>query len=167
MTDAINQFKDAQEAIQSENFDAQLSVLDEQAAAAKSLFDAEMDQLDLQIEAAEMQLQQQIDWAESEFMQLDSILISSQEQINALLGIDNSIMSVSDAVTSLDSVISSIPIAIINAFENNKMRVIEQPEAKSKEDKDLEKNQSRRSLVIQAEMLRIERRREAREVNAS
>lgn len=85
MSDAIALYQQAQLDLDELNYDSQVAAIDEQISLAQD-----------QIEIARQQYQDEI-------ARLDAILEDSESQINALLGIDTSVMSVENAINNLYS----------------------------------------------------------------
>jgi len=90
LSEAIQKYQEAQKALDEFGYDGQMSRLDQQLANAESM-----------LSLAEKAYQDEI-------ARLDAILLDSQEQLNALLGIDTSIMSLTDAVNNFNSSLSAL-----------------------------------------------------------
>lgn len=85
VAEAIATYQQAQLALDEFNYEGQISALDQQLSNAESM-----------LSLAEKAYQDEI-------ARLDAILLDGQEQLNALLGIDTSIMSLTDAVNNFNS----------------------------------------------------------------
>lgn len=90
LSEAIQKYQEAQKAIDEFGYETQISLLDQQLANAESM-----------LSLAEKAYQDEI-------ARLDAILVDSQEQLNAMLGIDTSILSLTDAVNGFGGAIANL-----------------------------------------------------------
>lgn len=91
LNDAITQYQEAKLQLDSLQTDSMLEALDNELAAANAL----------------LELAQQT--YEDEISRLDDVILNAQAQLDALYGIDTSIMSVTDAINNLNDIIANPP----------------------------------------------------------
>ncbi len=91
LNDAITQYQEAQLQLDSLQTDSMLEALDNELAAANAL----------------LELAQQT--YDDEISRLDDVILNAQAQLDALYGIDTSIMSVTDAINNLNDIIANPP----------------------------------------------------------
>jgi len=82
-------------------------------------YDAQSAQFDMLIASADEVYQLHQSAYENELTRLDGILDYNEQLLNAALGIDNSILSVGDAVNALNSAIATIPAQQQQIAQNN------------------------------------------------
>lgn len=90
LSEAIQKYQEAQKAIDEFGYESQISLLDQQLVNAESM-----------LSLAEKAYQDEIS-------RLDAILLDGQEQLNALLGIDTRILSLTDAVNGFNASIANL-----------------------------------------------------------